>query len=284
MATLKDLIPEYAEYLRSNQMAANTIDTYTGTLTSYAKWYEDSFGEDAPAQLFRPNILDYISYLRTHCRRTASSVNNKLAALKNFNEYLVSTGHQKEIVIMKKDYMKTQTSYASLSVLTKQDVDALRQKVLANEGIRDYAMITLMAYGGLRVSETCYARMDRLNLEAGELQVQGKGDKSRIVYLHSMVINALREYLRTRPETDSPYIFISRQGEAPCRQRVYQVIKQYSDTISPHSLRHFYCSHALECGMTIADVANQAGHSNVQTTLRYTNPSVRALKERINKM
>lgn len=284
MTTMKDILAEYAAYLKNNQMAEHTIASYTTTLQSYEKWYEDSFGEDAPAMLYRANVLDYVSFLRTHGHLAPASINSKVAALKSFNEFLVETNRQKDVVITRKDHMKIQTQYASPSTVSKQEVDALRQKILTNEGVRDYAIITLMAYGGLRVSEACNAKLEKLNLVAGELLVEGKGDKSRIVYLNSKIVHALREYLRVRPETESPYIFESRQGGAPCRQRINQILKQYSDHIRPHDLRHFYCSYALECGMTIADVANQAGHSNVRTTLRYTNPSVQALKDRINRM
>lgn len=45
-------------------------------------------------------------------------------------------------------------------------------------------------------------------------------------------------------------------------------LARYSDIITPKMLRHYFCSHALDTGdYKIHEVANQAGHSNVQTTL-----------------
>lgn len=52
--------------------------------------------------------------------------------------------------------------------------------------------------------------------------------------------------------------------------------------ITPHSLRHYFCSHALEMGYTIAEVANQAGHASERTTLIYTNTSREKMKEKSN--
>jgi integrase/recombinase XerD len=43
--------------------------------------------------------------------------------------------------------------------------------------------------------------------------------------------------------------------------------------ISPHDLRHFFCSNALEKGFNVHEVAAIAEHSNIHTTLMYTNPS-----------
>lgn len=58
------------------------------------------------------------------------------------------------------------------------------------------------------------------------------------------------------------------------------MFKKYSDKITPHTLRHFYCSNALESGYSVHEVANQAGHSNIHTTLLYTNPTKEKMKDK----
>lgn len=263
----------------------NTIKTYRQHLLSYDAWYRESFGTPAPKELMRPTLLDYRSYLCVLKKLKAQSVNAHLSALRSYNEYLIECGAQKDMAIQKKDYQKYQTSYASPSKASREQVEQLRQKVLVNDGIRNYAIVTLMAYGGLRISEACGAKLENLNLVAGELRItNGKGNKSRIIYINEKIINALREYLKSRPVTTEPYIFISREGGKLDRTNFNKILKKYSDIITPHALRHFYCSNALEHGMTIAEVANQAGHSNVRTTLRYTNPTVQSMKDKLNQM
>lgn len=272
-------------YLRELSDAENTVTTYLRQLLDYDKWYRRSFAEAAPKKLRRPTLLDYRSYLIVSKKLKESSINSHLSALRSYNEYLVVKGIQDQIVIAKRDYMKCQVEYASPSKVTREQIEQLRQKILVNNGIRDYAVITLMAYGGLRVSEACGAKMENLDLVAGELRItNGKGSKTRIVYLNEKIINALREYLKDRPQTTEPYIFISREGGALDRTNFNKLLNQYSDVITPHTLRHFYCSNALEHGMTVAEVANQAGHSNVRTTLRYTNPTVQSMKDKLNQM
>ncbi|MDA2520329.1 site-specific integrase, partial [Bacillus cereus] len=51
--------------------------------------------------------------------------------------------------------------------------------------------------------------------------------------------------------------------------------------ITPHQLRHFFCTNAIEKGFSIHEVANQAGHSNIHTTLLYTNPNQLQLKNKM---
>jgi len=282
--TLLDL-DGFAACLREIGDAENTINTYLQHLSDYDKWYRQSFAEPAPKVLLRPTLLDYRSYLSVLKKLKAQSINSHLSALRSYNEYLVIKGLQDQIVIMKRDYIKCQVEYASPSKVTCEQIEQLRQKVLTNDGIRDYAVVTLMAYGGLRISEACSAKIDNLDLISGELRItNGKGNKTRIVYLNEKIINALREYLSVRPHTQEPYIFISREGGPLDRTNFNKLLKKYSAVITPHMLRHFYCSNALDHGMTIAEVANQAGHSNVRTTLRYTNPTVQSMKDKLNQM
>jgi len=60
-----------------------------------------------------------------------------------------------------------------------------------------------------------------------------------------------------------------------------RIFKQFSAKITPHQLRHFYCTNAIEKGLSIHEVANQAGHSNINTTLLYTNPDKAKLKSKM---
>ena len=283
---------EYRAYLEALGRSSNTIETYLLAVQGYQKWYRESFGAE-PEQLYRPNILDYKSYLLNVRKLKEESVNAKLAALMSYNKFLIASGKQEGLAIDKDaDYIPVQTAYASPSIISQSDVDAFRQTILSSGKDfrqRDYAMITLLAYAGLRDSEMVGLLLSDVDLTGRELVVRkGKGGKKRIVYLGDKVIHAVREYLSFRKKqryADSPYLFVSRQAPKLHRSRVNQICAQYSQVITPHLLRHFFCSHSLETGAyTIAELANQAGHANIRTTLRYTNPSIQKMKEKANKL
>lgn len=148
--------------------------------------------------MYRPNVLDYISDMRTLKKYSPRSVNNHLSALLCYNEFLIQSGIQTEMMVLHADFMKVQLQYASPSTVDKKDVEAFRQKLLEKGNKRNYAIVTLYAYTGLRRSECVGLR--------------------------------------------------------------------------------------LENGYTIHEVANQAGHSNVQTTLIYSNPTAKEMKEKANKL
>ncbi len=276
------MLDGFCEYLRQQGKSENTVKSYCQGVKEYMRWHEETFGKRMK-MLIRANVLDYISYLRTVKGLNNRSVNAKLASLHSFNLYLISAGYKTEVVLTKEDYLKVQTAYASPSTVDRGEVERFRQEILENNGIRDYAIVTILAYAGLRISECLELRMGDISLAAREITVRhGKGDKMRVVYFGNKVANAVREYLKSRPATENPYLFPGRGDSHLTRGQVNRIFNAHSASITPHTLRHFFCSNALENGYSIGELANQAGHSNVHTTLLYTNPTKEKMKEKAN--
>lgn len=201
-------------------------------------------------------------------------------------------GVQTSIVISRKDHHRVQSPITDPWEGKEIEVAELRQAILtkpcryAKQNKRDYAIVTLMANAGLRVSETITLQLDDLSVDNKQIKVVGKGGKSRVVFINDKTANALVEYLSVRnPNSSSPYVFLSRKGPKLNRQQVNRILKKSSDSIHPHLLRHFYCSQTQKkAGFTIAETANQAGHSNLKTTLRYTHPDANEMKEKVNRL
>lgn len=278
------MLEGFCEYLRRQGKSENTVKAYCQGMKEYMRWHEETFGKRMKMFL-RANVLDYISYLRTVKGLSNRSVNAKLASLYSFNLYLIAAGYTKEVVLDKQDYLKVQLAYASPSTVSREEVERFRQEILEHCGVRDYAIVTILAYAGLRISECLTLRVEDISLPAREIKVRhGKGDKMRVVYFGDKVVNAVREYLRNRPKTENPYLFPGRGDSHLTRSQVNRIFNEHSESITPHTLRHFFCSNALENGYTIADLANQAGHSNVHTTLLYTNPTREKMKEKANRL
>ena len=184
--------------------------TYIRNIRQYFEWCEFSFG-NAPLQLYRANVLEYISYMRNLKGYSPKSVNNHLSALRCLNEFLIAEGTQTETVILKTDFMKVQLQYASPCTVEKRDVDAFRQRLLESGSKRDYAIVILYAYSELRRTECVGLLLEQVDLVSKEIRVVGKGDKQRLVYINDKIVHAIREYLKER-RSESPYLFVSRQS------------------------------------------------------------------------
>jgi integrase/recombinase XerD len=58
------------------------------------------------------------------------TINTKLNALVKFNEFLIESNVQEEMVLTKKDYVKVQQQFASLAKIKLTDVEKFRQLIL----------------------------------------------------------------------------------------------------------------------------------------------------------
>ncbi len=277
---------QFKEWLIQESKSENTIKTYLIHLNGYKKWFQESYNSEIN-KLYRENILDYISYMLNIKKLNARSINAKLAALLKYNEYLVEIGEQDPIVISKKDLIKVQKEYVNPSTLKKSDVEVFRQRILEKSSKRNYTIATLLAYSGVRITEALNIKLSDVNLKTMEILIRyGKGKKQRTIIINDKIKNAINEYLREERDKmrnkDKEYLFISQVGDHLDRTSINRIFNVYSNKITPHSLRHFFCSHALENGWSMHEVALQAGHSNLNTTMMYSHPSLDNLKRKSN--
>jgi integrase/recombinase XerD len=284
------MVSQFEKYLINDEKSQNTIKSYMQHVRGYLKWFEDSKGTTFN-KLHRENVKDHISYLKTVKKGSPATINAKISCLIKFNEFLIDSGIQQELVINKKDFIKVQKQYASLATVELKDVEKFRQMILEVESKRNYAIITLLAYCGLRISEALNISMREFNLVSRELIVsEGKGSKTRTVFISDKVKDVLQGYIKERIEkkVESEFLFASNRGERLDRTVINKLFNNYSRSIgkeiTPHDLRHFFCSHAIESGMSVHEVANQAGHSNIHTTLLYTNPNKEKILDKMNKL
>lgn len=274
---------EFEKFMTDEGKAQGTMRKYTENVNVYKRWYAETFGQELE-KLYRANILEYKSYLKNIKQLNAKTINAKLSAFLKYNEFLKAQGTQDLLVITKKDFIPVQTTTASPTTTTKLDVEKFRQKVLIEEGSRNYAICTVMAYAGLRISECLNLKMNDINTTSREIIVRsGKGGKQRITYMNDKIVEAIRSYQAERNEDGTSFLFLSNKGGNLDRSTINRMFNKYSDTITPHSLRHFFCTNALEAGgYGIHEVASLAGHSNIATTLIYTNPNVEKMKQKAN--
>ncbi len=262
----------------------NTIKTYVLNVQQYFKWFRDTYAMEC-TKLYRENVLDYKSYLLNIKKYngkhlSAKTCNGHMSALISYNSFLVKIGIQNDVVISKEDFCKVQIEYANPCTIQKMEVEQFRQKILESGDKRLYAITSLLAYTGIRISELLSIMLSDINLQTKELVVRkGKGGKQRVVYLNSKVVNAVRAYISER-RSDSEYLFPSRERERLDRTVVNKQFRRFSSVITPHSLRHFFVTRLLESGFSIHETMSIAGHSNVKTTMLYAHPSREEMKRK----
>lgn len=268
-------------YMKEQNISDNTCNSYANDIKLYKKYYKDSFGEDL-TNLIHEDISMYRSYLLKH-NISAISINRKISALKMYNEFLVHEDLQEKVIIIDKDYIKVQKSMIQKHLPSERDINMLKHFSCRDKknSKRDFCIIILLLYAGLRESELVNLRIVDIKLEERFLNIIGKGNKFRQVMINNLMYNALKDYLDERQNMNikNPYLIIgqkNKQTQKPLnRNFCNRLLNKYKEIckinyLHPHLLRSYFCSNALHnAGYTIEQVANQAGHSSLNTTKGY---------------
>ena len=167
--------------------------------------------------------------------------------------------------------------------------DTLAQKILIESDVklmidrtnneRNQAILYMLYGCGLRVSELCEVKWSDLvkRKEGGQVSVFGKGDKTRIILIPSVVWELVIK-LKKNYGSDDP-VFRSRQRGLNnyhlSRKQIWRIVKAAAKRVgieapvSPHWLRHSHASHSLDHGAPVSLVQKTLGHSSIATTERY---------------
>ena len=142
---------------------------------------------------------------------------------------------------------------------------------------RNAALLRLIYGAGLRISEVCGLLWRDLTArdDAGQINVFGKGGKTRVVLLPAPLWARIAA-LRGDFGPDEP-VFRSRSGGGRLvPMQVHRIVKAAAKraglpaAVSTHWLRHAHVSHALDRGAPVHVVRATVGHASLETTTRYS--------------
>ena len=170
--------------------------------------------------------------------------------------------------------------------LSDVERDRLIRAVTKSGNLRDIAVIVTLAYAGLRVAELCSLKRRDVTMSdrKGELHVHGKGEKFRVVPLVREVRAALTAYLETQTDHEV-FLFMGQRGPLT-DAGAYEIVKKYSALAKiechPHTLRHGFATHYLRRNPgDLVGLARLLGHESLDTTARYTVPTIEDLAKRM---
>jgi len=158
------------------------------------------------------------------------------------------------------------------------------------ENLCDQAILELAYASGLRLSELKNLRLEQLHLEAGFINVIGKGNKERVVPVGKKAVEALNRYItNARPKLVTPKspanVFLTKRGTPFASVTLWLRIKKrigragISRNITPHMLRHSFATHLLEHGADLRVIQELLGHASISTTEIYTHVAGNRLRE-----
>ena len=276
--SIDKLLEEFKAYkIDVEGKAKDSIDLY---IKNIKKFCEDMNIKDYETLISTKSqtIKDWLSILAEK-ENSAVTRNNKLSAIKQIFCFLED---EKDVAVDRKinkiKYAKTkqkETKYL--------DEKQMEELLAITTNQRTKSAIAILNNTGVRFSELI--QITCTDIERGFAIIVGKGNKERTVFFtHQTIaicrnfINGKRRHIVEKYNLDTDLLFLSDYGNVMKAPNFINSLKYYaermgiywSDEMSPHKLRHSCITKALNDGVPIQVVRDMVGHTNMQTTNRYS--------------
>ena len=166
-------------------------------------------------------------------------------------------------------------------------------------GIRNKAILALMANMGLRVSEVVNLKPGDLNLTKRKLRVvNGKGGVDRDLIIPEYTAEILKEWKKVKPKNSRYFFttikdksggqFASSKGSQVSVRYIQFMVKRYAKKagidkdITPHTLRHTFATGFIRQGQNVMRLKKILGHSDISTTQIYVTLANKDIEEAMN--
>ena len=290
--TIVRLVATFIEHLRSEKRSSvHTLRAYAGDLEALLLHLGARVSDVAAL-----SPLDVRGFLASQSKGGAGSatVGRRLSAVRSMLRFAVRRGFLEANPIAHLKAPKQAKILPRLASGAEMET-LLRSAPPAAEGerprlrrIRDEAILEILYALGARVSEACGLSLGDVDLDGGSARLFGKGSKERIVPLHDLAGERLREWLAVREALarkgmrDADALFVSANGRRITTRQVARILAERSRGrierhLNPHALRHSFATHLLDDGADLRAIQELLGHARLSTTQRYTHTEVARL-------
>jgi integrase/recombinase XerD len=283
-------IPDFAEVdvpLLKSWLFGKAVKTQQVYMKDVLRFYEHA--KRPILSIDKPDVIQQFALKLINLK--PSSRNRTIAAIKSVVTYAHITGVLKfnagAVVKLEK-----QRNQLAQRIMSERSIE----RILGSEqNPRNYAVLALLYYAGLRAHEVCNLKWCNLQErgETAQIEVFGKGGKTRFVLLDHETWEEIQR-IRETNSGHQDYVFQSRQtssrrGEKDrrldestiddiVRRAAIRVnIETYIDEngekrtrVSPHWFRHAHATYAQEHGASISLVQATLGHESIETTAKYS--------------
>jgi integrase/recombinase XerD len=254
-----------------------TRRAYFNDLRAWYAWCTDR--ELHPLAARRHDVALWARQLATTPRRSGkveapASIARRLSCLSSFYGYAVEVDVLEDNPVA--NVKRPRVPNASMSVgLARDELQALLDAA-ERDGPRSEALLTLLAYNGLRIDEALSRDVEHLGHQLGQrvLRISRKGGRDALEPLSPPVERALDAYLAGR--TSGP-LFLDNRGRRMYEAQAWRLVRRLArraglksaGQLSPHSLRHTFATSLDDAGVPLQDIQDAMGHADPRNTRRY---------------
>ena len=251
----------------------------------------DDMDLDVIKRITIEDIHAFLAYLKNTYNSQPSTLARKASSIRIFFHYLCNKSKRipsnpaqdLENPKIGRRLPKYLSLEQSKKLLETASTPRISEKNNHDNSTRNYAIITLFLNCGMRLSELVGINIKDIDFDENKLNVVGKGNKERTIYLNKACIIAIKSYLAIRPhdgvKADArDALFLSEQKKRISNRTVQYIVKEElrlagidQDKYSVHKLRHTAATLMYKYGQVdIRALQELLGHESISTTEIYT--------------
>lgn len=294
---------------RARRLSPHTIRSYKTALNALLDYLRETKHLELTGITFdvinRATITGFTTWLLDIKHLSASSANQRLAAIKSFLSYCAA--EDPALVAIWLDVKHVRPVRAVVHApdgLTMPSVDALIRAPgqHTSRGLRDTTIILLIFDAAARVQEVLDLTPADIDTTpgAGRVALTGKGRKTRTVPIMDKTGRHLDQYLSEfHPGTPAPgasFFYTVRAGQhhQMSQDNIAYLLNKHAATarqhcpdvperIHAHQLRHARAMQMLRAGVPLPHIKEFLGHANIATTSIYASADNEMVREAIQK-
>jgi site-specific recombinase XerD len=277
-------IKKFIDYLKQQNKSQFTQIAYKKDLEQFSGFLISKEIIDV-REIKKEDIDSFIKKLLSE-NYTKKSASRKLNSIRTFfrflkNEGVINVNPALEVSHPKYNQPKPR-------VFSQLEYRAIRD--VAKKDLRTYALVEILLQTGIKIGELANLKIQNINKDYIVVPTYGK-TLARKVPLTPSLKKALNEYLKSRPQSESPYLFITRNHKPLLIRNIRQIIDRCFkhvgiENATVNDFRNTFIAYQLQKGVSIEYVAKIVGHKRLSSTERFlelVNPSSEK-KEKIEEL
>lgn len=212
---LSELPPEFNDFLdKQDEYLVKTghSDCSRETMrksVAFVMRYFISNGVQHLSEIDNARVSAYLLTLSGHAK---STVRGELSRLRMFLSYLQLFGYTTENLAERVPEYRLGNSQSMVKIWESDEINKVLETIdrSSPKGKRDFAMVSIAAELGVRSKDVCDLKLTDIDWDLCSISfVQSKTRKPNTLPLSEKIGNAIIDYLRVRPQTDSQHLFVN---------------------------------------------------------------------------
>jgi integrase/recombinase XerD len=289
ISAVEELLASYADWLvRVRGLSDRTIASYLYIARRFLGRRAPTWTADGLDGLNGAAVSEFV--LQERARGVAaSSLKTQAGALRTLLRYLYVAGRVPMDIAPLAPAVGGWRDTKIPPTISASDARTLLQSCDRSTalGLRDFAILSLLARLGLRASEVAGLLLDDIDWRDGEVVVHGKGRRADHLPLPTDVGEAVAAYLsKARPPAACRNVFVTQR--APTRPMHPNTVSRvvlfacHRAGLAPvraHRLRHALATELVRQGVTLTAIGQLLRHRDAGTTATYAKVALGSLRE-----